>query len=56
LPDLAPKDCFIAAKAIERVIGQIGKTQKAPREFNVGGPENIPHAAWPGFRFVRDIV
>ena len=26
LPDLAPKDCFISAEAVERVVGQIGKT------------------------------
>ncbi len=24
LADLAPKDCFIAAKAVQRVVGQIG--------------------------------
>jgi hypothetical protein len=29
LTDLAPKDCFISAKTIERVDGQIGQAQKA---------------------------
>jgi hypothetical protein len=31
---LAPKGCFIAAEAIERVVGQIGETQKATRELS----------------------
>jgi hypothetical protein len=56
LADLAPKDCFVAAEAVERVVGQIGKTQIAPRELNVGGPENIPQAAWPSFRFVSEVA
>jgi hypothetical protein len=34
LTDLAPKGCFISAEAVEGEIGQIGKTQKAPREFS----------------------
>jgi hypothetical protein len=34
LANLAPKGCFIAAQAIEREVGQIGKTQKAARELN----------------------
>jgi hypothetical protein len=34
LADLAPKGCFISAEAIERVIGQIGETQKATRELS----------------------
>jgi hypothetical protein len=34
LASLAPKGCFIAAKAIEREIGQISKAQKATRELN----------------------
>ena len=32
LADLAPKDCFIAAKSVERVAGQIDETQKATCE------------------------
>jgi hypothetical protein len=34
LASLAPKGCFIAAQAVEREIGQISETQKAPRELN----------------------
>ena len=34
LTGLAPKGCLIAAQAIEREVGQIGKTQKATRELN----------------------
>ena len=34
LASLAPKGCFIAAQAIEREIGQISETQKAPRKLN----------------------
>jgi hypothetical protein len=34
LTGLAPKACFIAAQAIQREVGQIGKTQKATRELN----------------------
>ena len=29
LAGLAPKDCFVSAKPVERVAGQIGQTQKA---------------------------
>jgi hypothetical protein len=36
LADLAPKDCFISAEAVERVVGQIGETQKATRELSGG--------------------
>ena len=32
LAGLAPKDCFIPAKPVERVAGQIGQTQKATCE------------------------
>src|ERR1700738_2422259 len=35
---LAPKDCSIPAKPVERVVGQIGQTQKATCE--VGGGIN----------------
>ena len=34
LASLAPKDCLIAAEALEREVGQIGKTQKATRDLN----------------------
>ena len=34
LTGLAPKGCLIAAQAIQREVGQIGKTQKATRELN----------------------
>ena len=34
LADLAPKGCFISAEAVEREVGQIGKTQKATRELS----------------------
>src|SRR6516164_2767168 len=34
LARLAPKGCFIAAEAVEREVGQVGKTQKTSREFN----------------------
>jgi hypothetical protein len=40
LSDSAPKDCFIPAKAVERVAGQISQTQKAMCETqhrNLGG-------------------
>ena len=33
---LAPKGCFISAEAVERVVGQIGETQKATRELSGG--------------------
>jgi hypothetical protein len=38
LAGLAPKDCFVPAKPIERVAGQIGQTQEATCE--VGGGLN----------------
>ena len=31
---MAPKGRFIAAEAVEREVGQIGKTQEATRELN----------------------
>jgi hypothetical protein len=36
LADLAPKGCFISAEAVERVVGQVGETQKATRELSGG--------------------
>ena len=36
LARLAPKGCFISAKAIEREVRQIGETQKATRELSGG--------------------
>ena len=36
LAGLAPKDCFIPAKPVERVAGQIGQTQKATGEVGRG--------------------
>jgi len=36
LPGLAPKGCFISAEAVDRVVGHIGKSQKAKREFAGG--------------------
>ena len=33
---LAPQGSFIAAKTIERQIGQVGQTQKAASELNIG--------------------
>jgi hypothetical protein len=36
LTDLAPKGCFISAKAVESTVGQIGETQKATRELMAG--------------------
>ena len=31
---MAPKGCLIAAQAIQREVGQIGKAEKATRELN----------------------
>ena len=36
LPGLAPKGCLISAEAVDRVIGHIGESQKAKREFAAG--------------------
>ena len=55
LAGLAPKDCFIPAKPIERVAGQIGKTQKATCEVGGGVNGSRPRAG-PGFRLVSDAV
>jgi hypothetical protein len=35
LTDVAPKGCFISTEAIEGVVGQIGKSQKATRKLSV---------------------
>jgi hypothetical protein len=46
----APKDCFILAQAVERVTGQIGKTQKS----NVQGgwrDQRILALSWAGLAF-----
>jgi hypothetical protein len=44
---LAPKSYFISAEPVERVVGQIGQTQKATRE--VGGRVNgRPNRFQPG--------
>jgi len=56
---LAPQGCFIPAEAIERVVGQIGETQKATRKVSVGFDGRFdrfrPRVGY-GFRFVRDVV
>ena len=57
LADLPPKDCFVAAEAVEGAVGQNGKTQIAPREFSVWtrmGCNRIRHVA--RLRFRRDAV
>jgi hypothetical protein len=36
LAALAPKGCSISAEAVEHVVGQIGKSQKASRELGGG--------------------
>ena len=33
---MAPEGCFIPAESVECIVGQIGETQKAMREFGVG--------------------
>jgi hypothetical protein len=35
LANLAPKGCFISTEAVERVVGQIGETQKASENASV---------------------
>ena len=55
LAGLTPKDCFIAAKPVERVAGQIGQPQKGTCEVSGGINEFRPRAG-PGFRFVCDAV
>ena len=55
LAGLAPKDCFIPAKPVERVAGQIGQTQKATCEVG-GGINGFRPRAGPGFRSVCDAL
>jgi hypothetical protein len=55
LAGLAPKDCFILAKPVERVAWQIGQTQKATCEVG-GGINGLRPRAGPGFRSVCDAV
>ena len=52
---LAPKGCFISAKPVERVVGQIGQTQKATCELG-GGINGFRSRAAPGVRSVCDAV
>src|SRR4029077_5620028 len=59
LADLAPKGRFISAEAIERVIGQVGEMQEAPRELSGGMDDRFDRfrrGTRHGFRFVRDAV
>src|SRR5271169_3399001 len=53
LAGLAPKDCFIPAKSVERVTGQIGQAQKATCEVGGGISGSRPRVG-PGFRSVCD--
>jgi hypothetical protein len=50
LAGLAPKDCFIPAKPVERVAGQIGQAQKATCEVDGGStggrPTCHPEKTW----------
>ena len=55
LAGLAPKDCFIPAEPVERVVGQIGETQKATCEVG-GGINGFRPRAGQGFRSVCDAV
>ena len=55
LANVAPKGCFISTEAIERVVGQIGETQKATRELSVmidGRVDKCRIGAGHGFRTV----
>ncbi len=55
LAGLAPKGCFIPAKPVERVAGQIGQTQKATCEIG-GGINKFRPRVGLGFRSVWDVV
>ena len=50
LAGLAPKDCLIPAKPVERVARQIGQTQKATCEVG-GGINRISAQSWAGLLF-----
>ena len=50
LAGLAAEGCFISAEAVERVVGQIGETQKATRELGSG--DGAGHVSG----FVRAVV
>ena len=55
---LAPKGCFISAEAIDRVVSQIGETQKATRELSGGIDgrfDRFRRGAGGGFCSVRDV-
>ena len=59
LAGLAPKGCFISAEAVERVVGQIGETQKATRELSGRIDirfDRFRHGARHGFCSIRDTV
>jgi len=45
---LAPKGCLIAAETIEREIGQVGQSQKAASELDIGSVDVFPRV---GYRF-----
>ncbi len=47
LTGLAPKGCFVPAKSVERVAGQMGEAQKATREVGcrINGSERAPAAS-----------
>ena len=51
LAGLAPKDCFVSAKSVERVAGQIGQTQKATCKLGCGIKGFRPRAG-PDFRSI----
>ena len=55
LAGLTPKDCFIPAKPVERVAGQIGQTQKATCQVG-GGINGFRPRVGPNFRSVCDAV
>jgi hypothetical protein len=58
LADLAPKGFFISAEAVERVVGQVGETQRATRELSggIGGKfDRFRRGASERFYSVRDV-
>jgi len=59
LPSLAPEGNFVSAEAVERIVGQIGETQKTTREISGkigGGIDGFRAGAGQGFRTVCDAV